>query len=132
MSTPPHKVVLVVDDESSILKLLTRRLEASGFIVITAADRSSAEATLTNFHVDAIIVDLRLGHHVSGLDLISLARSFDRLAGLPIMVLTGMTHLTSEEEDFIRHHGACVFYKPVPLEEIAATLDRLLRCQIPI
>src|SRR5215210_4278475 len=98
MSTPPHKVVLVVDDESSILKLLTRRLEASGFIVITAADRSSAEATLTNFHVDAIIVDLRLGEPVLGRDLISLARRFDRLAGLAIVVLTGKTDATAEEE----------------------------------
>ncbi len=120
-------IILVVDDNTSVLKLLSRALEAANFSVLTADDRMSAEATLLSLPVDAMIVDLRLGPDASGLDVIEFARAREPLRTLPVLVLTGVTQMTPEEEDAIRHHGAYVFYKPIVIGEISATLNRLLR-----
>lgn len=126
MDVTPRHVVLALDDEAPILNLLTRSLAPRGYGVISATDLESAEATLVNGPVDAVIVDLRLARHSSGLELLAFARQHDPLAQLPILVLTGVTDMTEEEEDSIRQHGAYVFYKPVHIADIAATLDRLL------
>ena len=126
MSTT-HKVVLVVDDETPMLQLLSRAFDGSGLKVITAADIRSAQATLTNLRVDAMIVDIRLGPGTSGLELLPFARERDTLSRLPIIILTGMTHLTPAEEDAIRHHQAYVFYKPITVDEILTKLEQLLK-----
>ena len=129
MSTPSRKVVLVVDDEPTILQVLSRGLGAAGFVVHTASNLRDAEVAFMHVPLDAMIVDLRLGREESGLTLVARARGTATLARLPIMLLTGVTDMTGAEEDGIRHHRPYVFYKPVQLEAIVAKLDQLLGVQ---
>jgi DNA-binding response OmpR family regulator len=75
--------------------------------------------------VDAVILDIRLARG-SGLDVLQYVRAQDDLAGLPVIILTGVSHLTPEEEAFIERHQAHLFYKPEGIESIAEKLDQLL------
>ena len=93
--------------------------------MIAAVDNSSAELILEHSKVDAIILDLGLVGH-SGLELLEFVRKRDDLANLPVLILTGMSHLTPHEEEAIRQHRAHVFHKPAAIHEIAATLARVL------
>ncbi len=54
------KTLLIVDDESTILKLLRDRFSNIGYNVITAKDGNSAIAMAARTHPDAILLDLVL------------------------------------------------------------------------
>ena len=119
------RTVLAVDDEESIRKWLSRSLGEFGYDVLEAADRATAHAMLQRSKVDALILDIRLARG-SGLDVLQYVRTQHDLAGLPVIILTGVSHLTPEEEDFIHRHQAHVFYKPEGSDSIAEKLDQLL------
>jgi CheY-like chemotaxis protein len=123
--SPARGTVLVVDDDPAVLALLKRSLESLGYAVMTADDQRSAESVLASEHIDALTLDLRLGER-SGLDLLDSLRGRDDLARLPVLMLTGVTQMTEDEEETIRRNGAYVFYKPAPLGELRATLARVL------
>lgn len=125
MSRPPRRVVLIVDDEAPIVSWLNRSLHGLDYDVVAAVDNSSAELILNGSKVDAIILDLGLVGH-SGLELLEFVRRRDDLAHLPVLILTGMAQLTEHQEACIRQHRAHVFHKPAAIQEIAATLGRLL------
>jgi len=105
---------------------LTRSLNEFGYDVLEAADRATAHAMLQRSRVDAVILDIRLARG-SGLEVLHYLRTHEDLAGLPVIILTGVSHLTPEEEAFIERHHAHLFYKPEGIESIAEKLDQLLR-----
>ena len=88
--------------------------------MVAAVDNASAELILEHSKIDAIILDLGLVGQ-SGLELLEFVRRHDGLANLPVLILTGMSQLTPDDDERIRQHGAHVFHKPVPIHEIAAT-----------
>ncbi len=119
------RTVLTVDDEESIRLWLSRSLGEFGYDVLEAADRASAHVMLQRAKVDALILDIRLARG-SGLDVLKYVRAQHHLAQLPVIILTGVSHLTAEEEDFIRRHHAHILYKPEGIDSIAEKLDQLL------
>jgi two-component system response regulator GlrR len=84
MSDSPNKI-LVVDDDADIVRLISIRLQASGYQVETAssAEQALGLAAAGKFHL--VITDLRMG----GMDGLAL---FDTLhrddPGLPVIILT--------------------------------------------
>lgn len=54
------KTLLLVDDENTILKLLSSRLSNVGYSIVTAADGMRAIEIIEQTHVDAVILDLML------------------------------------------------------------------------
>jgi DNA-binding response OmpR family regulator len=120
------RTVLAVDDEASIRMWLMRSLNEFGYDVLEAADRATARAMLQRSRVDAMILDIRLARG-SGLEVLHYVRTREELAALPVIILTGVSQLTPEEEAFIERHQAHLFYKPEGIESIAEKLDQLLR-----
>jgi len=71
-----------------------------------------------------VITDIQLPH-VSGLDLIHLIRSDEKLAAVPIMAVTAYSARGDEER--IRAAGAQAYVsKPISVAKFAQTVDRLL------
>lgn len=77
--------ILVVDDDPRMRKLLRACLEADGFGVVEAEDRSSASLRMRSSPISLVTLDLNLGVD-SGLDL---ARDIARDHGVPIIMVTG-------------------------------------------
>ena len=117
--------VLVVDDESSILRLLARSLDAFGFATLEVANADDALSCMTSNRVDAAILDVRMPGGKSGLELLEALRADPERAGLPVLILTGVT-LTSAEEARARAFDAHVFYKPQAVEVLVRKLKELL------
>lgn len=78
------KTVLLVDDESKIVRLARDFLEHAGFSVLTAGDGRSALSTLRSANPDLIILDLGLPD-MDGLDV---TRAVRRESNTPIIMLT--------------------------------------------
>jgi two-component system response regulator GlrR len=83
--TEPQPHVMLVDDDEEFCELLAMRLEAAGYRVTCEPDPDAVLARLGRTHIDAMILDLRLGG-VNGLDVLSEVRK--RSADLPVIVLT--------------------------------------------
>jgi two-component system response regulator GlrR len=77
--------LLLVDDDTSLLKLLSIRLEAEGFEVQTAESAEQALQSLRNNPVELVLTDLRM-EGASGLDLFEQVRHF--YPGLPVIIMS--------------------------------------------
>jgi DNA-binding response OmpR family regulator len=76
--------VLVVDDESKIVKLVRAYLEQGGFTVVDAGDGQTALIQFRREKPDLIVLDLNL----PGLDGLEVARIVRREGNTPIIMLT--------------------------------------------
>ena len=77
--------LLLVDDDANLLKLLEIRLEAEGFVVITASSAEEALQLLRNHQVDLVITDLRM-EGADGLELFTQIRHF--YPGLQVIIMS--------------------------------------------
>jgi len=116
--------VLVVDDNTDAARTLSMVLEAAGYEVRTVHDGVEAVLAAQDFKPSAAVLDIGL----PGMDGYELARVLRR-AGAPIQLvaLTGYGQ-PADRQRAIDVGFAAHFTKPVDLDALCATLDRLIAC----
>ncbi|WP_132250733.1 hybrid sensor histidine kinase/response regulator [Methylobacterium segetis] len=82
--------LLLVDDSAFFRDMLTPVLKAAGYAVVSVESAEQALAALqANARIDVVVTDLEMPGR-SGFDLVAAMRGADqRLAGLPVIALTG-------------------------------------------
>jgi two-component system response regulator GlrR len=80
-----HKKVLLVDDDTALLRLLSMRLTSAGYVVLTAESGEHALAQLSLSRPHLVITDLRM-QGMDGLDLFDAIRQSYPI--LPVIILT--------------------------------------------
>jgi DNA-binding response OmpR family regulator len=116
-----HKV-LVIDDDTDLLKLLRLGLEQEGYAVLTAIDGSQGLRTAFGAHPDLIILDVMMPG-MSGLETCQRLRE---LSEVPIIMLTAK----ASESDVVKglRLGADDYItKPFSLAEVIARVQACLR-----
>ena len=116
--------VLVVDDEESNRKLLTRLLSRE-YDVVTLPDGEQALALLERVDVDVVLLDVRLPG-LDGFEVCSRLKMMPRTRLVPVVLVTGL----DAREHRMRgiHVGADDFLtKPFDAEELHARLASLVR-----
>jgi two-component system KDP operon response regulator KdpE len=103
--------ILVVDDNPSIRKGLGVRLRASGYEVLFAGDAIAATAALVTDRPDLVILDLGLPCG-DGFVVMERLSNNDRLANIPVIVLTGR-ELAGNRDRALEAGAAAFFQKPV-------------------
>jgi CheY-like chemotaxis protein len=83
--------ILVVDDLPANRDLMTRRLERSGFRVVSAASGPEALELLRRETVDLVLLDIMMPG-VSGLDVLKTVRMTPATATLPVVMVTAKTN----------------------------------------
>lgn len=114
--------LLLVDDDKSLLRLLTIRLEGEGYHVAAVEDGQSALKKLQNDNYDVVLSDLRM----PGLDGLSL---FEEIMGIrkdiPVILMTA--HGTIADAVAATQRGVFGFLpKPVDHEELRTLLQKAL------
>lgn len=90
----PQVVVLLVDDDVTVTRLLARMLREDGYGVETLVDGAGAIARLANgARPDVLVIDYRLPH-ADGLAVASYARA--RFPGIPVIVITSWAELVAK------------------------------------
>jgi len=79
--------ILVVDDDRQIVRLIQSYLQQSGFTVLTAYDGEEALHVIRREKPDLVVLDLMLPKR-DGLEITRLLRADERLAAIPILMLT--------------------------------------------
>ena len=114
--------LLLVDDDKSLLRLSTIRLEGEGYEVTAVEDGQSALRKLQNDNYDVVLSDLRM----PGLDGLSL---FEEIMGIrkdiPVILMTA--HGTIADAVAATQRGVFGFLpKPVDHDELRALLQKAL------
>lgn len=120
MTTEP--LLLVVDDEAGILRLMKLELSAHGFRVITAGDGESAIAMAEEHRPDAILLDIMMPG-ASGLEVM---RRLRERSNVPVLLVTAK----DKDTDKIRglELGADDYIvKPFNPDELGARVRAVLR-----
>src|SRR5688572_2477100 len=81
------KTILVADDESHILNVVSLKLRNAGFRVLTAADGQEALDLAAQEQPDLLITDYHMPH-LSGIELCRRLRQEPATAGIPAVMLT--------------------------------------------
>lgn len=98
------KRILVVDDEPDFLEVITVRLEANDYEVITACDGKEALEKIKTEKPDAVLLDI-LMPGIDGLEVLKKIRKAD--SKLPVYMLTAFS--TDERFKMANKFGASGF-----------------------
>ncbi|QJR79828.1 sigma 54-interacting transcriptional regulator [Alteromonas pelagimontana] len=117
-----HPQLLLVDDDKSLLRLLTIRLEGEGYRVTAVEDGQAALRKIRSDDFDVVLSDLRM----PGLDGLSL---FEEIMGIrkdiPVILMTA--HGTIADAVAATQRGVFGFLpKPVDHEELRSLLKKAL------
>ena len=113
--------VLLAEDDRSLRRYLEVVLRRAGYEVLAAADGLEAMKSLLSNEVHAVVTDSVMPH-LSGPELCRFLRGHPKLKGLPVVLLSGV-----DASGGTADAGADLYLsKPVPAEELAAGLARLL------
>ena len=100
-----QKTLLIADDDTDVLDLLTRRCQSLGFAVETASNAMDALKQIEASRPDAVILDVEMPDG-NGLTVCEMMASHAELSAIPVVMLTA----NSEEETVRRCHQLCAFY----------------------
>ncbi|MGL6626479.1 sigma 54-interacting transcriptional regulator [Aeromonas jandaei] len=119
--------ILLVDDDVSLLKLMSMRLRSQGYEVDTADSAEGALDRLRQQRADLVLSDLRMG----GMDGLAL---FERIQaqwlGLPVIIMTA--HGTIPDAIQATRSGVFSFLtKPIDKDELLATIEQALSLTRP-
>src|SRR5579863_10361505 len=117
------RLILVVDDDPSVLFTYRMILEQQGYDAKAAATSREAISLLSQAEFDLLLCDLSLEEKHTGFEVFDFARS--RYPGIPCVLLTG--YASKEAVDRAEREGVAVLFKPIDIEEFLTTISRILR-----
>ncbi|BBB30534.1 sigma 54-interacting transcriptional regulator [Neptunomonas japonica] len=114
--------VLLVDDDNGVLSLLTMRLEASGYQVLSASSGEEALRLLPTERIDLVLTDLCMDE-MNGLDLFKHVQQ--NWPGLPVIIITA--HGSIPEAVAATQQGVFGFLtKPIDKTQLLDTVKAAL------
>src|SRR3954470_8727434 len=119
-----QKTILVADDESHILHVVSLKLRNAGFHVLTARDGQEALELAQSEHPDLIITDYHMPQ-LSGLELCQRLKQDPRTSRIPAIMLTARGyHLEphdTQESGILR-----MLSKPFSPRQLLTTVNEML------
>ena len=122
MLPPVRPAVLLVDDDPTLLSVLTRRVARAGFQVRTASSGTAALKELQGSWPALLVVDVMM----PGMDGFELCRRVKQLADLPIIVLSAVD-ASEAKVSALELYAEDYVTKPFDPDELIARIQRVLR-----
>lgn len=117
--------ILLIDDDPTVLKTLSRFLESKGYIVEPASSGEEALKKVEKTSFDLIVTDVRMPG-IDGIETIKRIREFnnkENRQGVPEVVITG--YMDSEAESKAKNLGISDYiYKPFLINEFIQTISK--------
>ena len=131
--SPKKRRVLLVDDDPGIVKMIGKRLEVSGYEVLTAMDGEEALTKAQLGRPDVIILDLMIPN-LSGFEVCATLKKDPRYQRIPIIIFTAKGQ--EMDERLCRELGAEAYINKAAqgkaiIEQIEALLGNVLKNRPP-
>lgn len=124
MSDAGKPIILVVEDDADLRKILRLQLTSQGYEVREAENGAEGFAAVRGFVPDCVVLDLMMPV-MDGFGFLKRARAINELTAVPIIVLTA----SEDERNRIRgyqYKADAYMGKPYDLEELTAKVDELV------
>jgi DNA-binding response OmpR family regulator len=122
MLPPVRPAVLLVDDDPTILSVVSRRMSRAGYDVQTASSGPQALKLLDGAWPALLVVDLMM----PGMDGFELCRRVKQIADLPIIVLSAVD-ASEAKVSALELYAEDYVTKPFDPDELVARAQRVLR-----
>ena len=122
MLPPVRPAVLLVDDDATLLSVVSRRVARAGFDVRTAPSGPAALKQLETSWPALLVVDLMM----PGMDGFELCRRVKQIADLPIIVLSAVD-ASEAKVSALELYAEDYVTKPFDADELIARIQRVLR-----
>jgi DNA-binding response OmpR family regulator len=120
----PGGRILVVEDDTNILRQIEFNLQANGFEVETALTGAEALKIMMTRRPDLLITDIMMPE-MDGYELVAALRSDEQLADLPVIMLTARTQDADITQGY--NSGTDLYLtKPFNPEELLSFVRRIL------
>jgi two-component system response regulator MprA len=116
--------VLIVEDDTSLLRLLELRLAVDGYTTRTAVDGVDALRVLAGWLPDVVVTDVMMPR-LSGLSLCRAIRADARTATVPVILLTARC-FDNDMQEVVDLGGVTFMNKPFDAEALNAALGAAL------
>jgi diguanylate cyclase (GGDEF)-like protein len=118
-----RKKVLIVDDDQSIIEILTDMMAIFGHEYVTARDGVEALDVLKKHYIDIVITDMMMPN-MDGMELLKYINS--NYPSIKVIVVTGYDR-TYTYTDVIREGASDFISKPFNTDELEAKMNRIIR-----
>jgi DNA-binding response OmpR family regulator len=118
------KKLLIVDDDTDIVRAMHIRLRAHGYQVVLAPDAVAAISTARAEKPDLIILDIGLPGG-DGFVVLERLKAVSELALIPVIVLSAR-HPTPNRDRALQAGAQAFFQKPVDNDEFLAAIRKAL------
>ena len=115
------KKILVVDDELHIRMLYQEEFESLGYKVVTSDGSDDILALLEKEKPGLVVLDIKLGHDRSGLDILQEIRSQDQ--DIPVILCTAYDSFQHDLKSIAADHYVV---KSVDLTELVGKVKKIL------
>ena len=126
MLPPVRPAILLVDDDLTLLSVLSRRVSRAGYDVRTAQSGAIALKQLEGSWPALLVIDLMM----PGMDGFELARRVKQLADLPIIILSAVD-ASEAKVSALELYAEDYVTKPFDPDELVARIQRILRRSPP-
>lgn len=120
----PEKTILVADDESHILNVVSLKLRNAGFRVITASDGQEALELAGQEKPDLVITDYHMPR-LSGIELCRRLKQDAATSSIPAIMLTARGY-SLDEQDTAESGILQMISKPFSPRQLLATVNEVL------
>ena len=116
--------ILVVDDESHIVQVLSLKLRNAGYDVTTASDGEEAFELACESTPDLVITDFQMPY-MTGLELCRALKDNDATSNVPVVMLTARGYAL-EDDDLVTGNIREVLSKPFSPRAVLKLVESLL------
>jgi CheY-like chemotaxis protein len=123
---PRPPLVLVVDDETSIVSAFTETLQLNGYATAPAHSAEDGLRLLDEgLRPDAVLLDLRMPG-MGGLGFLLSLRAHPERRQIPVAVVTADTHLDDTAQEAVQALGANLCFKPLTMQDVLSLAEKLI------
>lgn len=119
-----ERLILVVDDSSTIRRMVKKALQEAGFQIITAENGQMALQLIESQQPDLILSDIEMPV-LNGIDLCKTVHLNENLAMIPFVVMS-TNHDRAIMRQMLQWGASAYLTKPFNLEQLVITVERLL------
>lgn len=118
------KKILIVDDDATMVKIVTVRLKANGYEVISANNGIEGLEKARNENPDAILLDIKMSQMDGHTMLRNLKKHGEKTKPIPVIILTAYAEL---RELFDLEGASDYIVKPFEAEDLLLRITLALR-----
>ncbi|MBX5493008.1 MAG: response regulator [Chloroflexi bacterium] len=119
------KRILLVDDAPQLLEAMEAVLTEAGYAVVGCDTPQDAVDLARETRPDLIVLDINMPG-MNGWEVLEVLRLDPTTRRIPIVISSADYNALQQREAFLRSKGVELLYRPFDIEELFATVERLV------